>query len=139
MPQSNRIKSFIRVDNSGRDVPSTNVLRLKRPVTGTWRELESAYLCCSPSTFLSSTPGDVSLATITFTLACDASTVATAVITPDPTPTVTIEDVVGALNAQLSFYGLFSVAANGSDVELRLVQDIADNLCSDGTLTFTIT
>ncbi len=34
-----RLKTYIRLDSSGRDIPNTNVLRLKMPVTGRWREL----------------------------------------------------------------------------------------------------
>lgn len=137
MAQSNRLKSFIRVDASGRDVPSTNVLRYKKPVTGRWRELE-AYECCGASVFLSSTPADVSLATVTFTLNCDVTAVGTNVITPTAA-TVTIQDVVATLNDAIPFYGLFSVAANDTDIELRLKEDIANALCSSvATLSFTI-
>jgi len=134
MAQSNQLKSYIRVDASGRDVPSTNVLRRKMPVTGRWRELE-AYECCGPSVYLSVTPPDVTLATVTFTLKCGVATVATAVLTP-ATATVTIEDVVAELNDKIPFYGLFSVVDN-TDISLRLKDSIASALCS-GTLSFTI-
>lgn len=134
MAQSNQLKSYIRIDASGRDVPSTNVLRRKMPVTGRWRKLE-AYECCGPSTFLSTTPADVSLSTVTFTLLCGITIVATAVLTPT-TATVTIEDVVNVLNDKIGFYGLFSVYTT-TDISLRLKQDIADALCSS-TLSFTI-
>lgn len=137
MAQSNILKAYTRVDNSGRLVPGTTVLRRKTPVTGRWVE-EAAYLCCGPSVFLSSTPADVSLATVTFTLNCDVTAVGTNVITPTAA-TVTIQDVVATLNDAIPFYGLFSVAANDTDIELRLKEDIANALCGDTTtLSFVI-
>ncbi len=134
MAQNNSLKAYSRLDGSGRIVPGTTVLRRKLPVTGSWVETP-AYLCCGPSTFLSSTPADVTLSTVTFTLLCNDSTVATAVLTP-ATATVTIEDVVNVLNDKIGFYGLFSVYTT-TDISLRLKDDIASALCS-GTLSFTI-
>lgn len=137
MAQNNNLKSYIMLDASGRDVPSSNVLRTQMPRIGRWREL-TAYECCNPSTFLSTTPADVSLAEIVFLLICDNIDVATAVLTP-ATPTVTIEDVVAVLNDKIPFYGLFSVAANGTDIELRLNLSIGEALCGDvADLTITI-
>lgn len=134
MAQNNTLKAYTRVDASGRLVPGTTVLRRKLPVTGHWVE-EAAYLCCGPSVYLSVTPADITLSTVTFTLLCGVATVATAVLTP-ATATVTIEDVVAELNDKIPFYGLFSVVDN-TDISLRLKDSIASALCS-GTLSFTI-
>ena len=137
MAQSNVIKAFTRLDGSGRIIPSSTVLRKEMPKTVKWIEIQ-AYECCGASVFLSTTPADVSLSTVVFTLTCDATDVAVATLTPT-VATVTVEDVVAVLNDKIGFYGLFSVAADGVDIELRLKDTISAALCSDeADLSFTI-
>lgn len=135
MATNNQLRSWVRLDASFRTVPGSNVLRKNKPKTGRWLEI-TVDECCFPSVALSTTPADVTLATITFTLICDATTVATATITP-ATATTDVQDVVNALNDQLDFYGNFS--ASGANIDLALKLDIAQSLCGDtSTLSFTI-
>lgn len=137
MSQSNVLKAFTRTDSSGRIVAGSTVLRKEKPKTGNWVEM-AAYVCCGPSVLLSTTPADVSLATVVFTLTCDATDVAVATLTPT-TATATVEDVVSVLNDKIGFYGLFSVAADGVNIELRLKDTISAALCADeADLSFTI-
>lgn len=45
---SNRrfLKGFVRIDGSGRVVPSTLILRKNKPKVGKWTEV-TAYECCN--------------------------------------------------------------------------------------------
>ena len=55
---SNRriLKAFVRMDGSGRIVPSSLILRQKMPKVGKWSEIP-AYLCCNPTTTSTTTSG----------------------------------------------------------------------------------
>lgn len=132
MAQNNKIKSFIRLDASGRSVVGSLVNRKSTPKTGRWREI-LAYECCNPFTLITSTPADVSLTGITFTLLCDDVEIA---VNNIATATTTIQDVVDALNASLSIYGVFAVS--GTDITLSTPAATKTSLCA-GELTFVIT
>lgn len=134
MPQNNQIKSYIRVDASGRDIAGSNILRMKKPVTGKWRELV-AYLCCSNvvTTPLISTPASVTLSSVNFSLLCGATTVSKLSVA---TATTTLAQVVAALNTNFSMYGVFTVV--GSTISLALIQTIGTSLCPAGVLSFII-
>lgn len=138
MAQSNQIKSFIRVDAQGRDIPSTNVLRIKKPVTGKWRELESAYECCSPSVLLTATPSGLNSETYIIAILCDGDQIIEISAIAEGVA-VTIEDVVALLNEQVGYLGTWSVASNGTDIELRLKYSIAESICDVADLTLTVT
>ena len=43
------LKAFVRFDGSGRIVPSSLILRRKKPKVGKWVEIP-AYECCEPTT-----------------------------------------------------------------------------------------
>jgi hypothetical protein len=48
MAQTNKnLRMFIRMDGSGRAVPGSGVLRLKKPKVGKWFEIPT-YECCDP-------------------------------------------------------------------------------------------
>ena len=49
MSSRRNLKAFIRVDQSGRVVPGSSVLRMKIPKNGKWKEIE-AYECCNVTT-----------------------------------------------------------------------------------------
>lgn len=136
MAQDNSIKTFIRVDGSGRNVPGSNVNRKKMPVTGKWREI-TAYECCNPTLVvdLLTTPAEVALDDVTFTLLCDDVEVATLTAT---VVTTEIDDVVDALNDNFSMYGTFA-NVDDTDISLALFKSIGDALCPDGDLSFTVT
>lgn len=48
------LKSFSRLDGSGRIVPGSTVLRLTKPKNGTWIE-DQTYQCCNETTTTSTT------------------------------------------------------------------------------------
>jgi hypothetical protein len=48
------LKAFVRYDGSGRVVPSSLVLRRKKPKVGNWVEIPT-YLCCEPTTTTTTT------------------------------------------------------------------------------------
>ena len=47
-------KAYVRIDGSGRVVPSSLILRKKMPKVGKWKEIV-AYECCNPTTTSSTT------------------------------------------------------------------------------------
>jgi len=135
MAQNNKLKTYIRLDHSGRMIPSTNVLRKKMPVTGKWVEI-NAYQCCNPilTEILNSTPASLSLTTVNFHLKCGGVDVAKLSVVSTTTNQATL---ITALNTNFSVYGVFTpLSTNG--VTLSLYKDIADALCPDGVLTFVI-
>ena len=48
------LKAFIRFDGTGRIVPSSLILRRKKPKVGKWVEIP-AYECCNPTTTTTTT------------------------------------------------------------------------------------
>jgi hypothetical protein len=48
------LKAYVRFDGTGRIVPSSLILRRKKPKVGNWVEIP-AYECCEPTTSTSST------------------------------------------------------------------------------------
>lgn len=132
MAQNNKLKTYIRIDGNGRDVSGSNVLRLKMPVTGRWRELP-AYECCGPSISIEDTPADSYLSAIALSILCDE--VEVLAISSSGSST-TIEEMVAALNANFGYLGTFST--DGTVITLLLHLEIANNLC-DGTLTMAVT
>jgi len=133
MAQTNKLKTYIRIDSNGRDVAGSNVLRLKMPVTGRWREL-SAYECCGPSVSIEVTPGDVYVSAIVLSILCDDVEVLAITSTGSST---TIEEMVTSLNTNFGYLGTFST--DGTTITLLLTLSIADTLCADGTLTMDVT
>ena len=48
-PNKRDLKAFVRFDGTGRIVPSSLILRRKKPKVGKWMEIP-AYECCNPTT-----------------------------------------------------------------------------------------
>ena len=48
------LKAFVRFDGTGRIVPSSLILRRKKPKVGKWLEIP-AYECCNPTTTTTTT------------------------------------------------------------------------------------
>jgi hypothetical protein len=48
------LKAFVRFDGTGRIVPSSLILRRKKPKVGNWVEIP-AYECCNPTTTTTTT------------------------------------------------------------------------------------
>jgi hypothetical protein len=44
------LKAFARYDGSGRMVVGSLIWRQRKPKTGVWVEVETAYQCCNPTT-----------------------------------------------------------------------------------------
>lgn len=84
---SNRrfLKAYVRIDGSGRVVPSTLILRKNKPKVGKWTEVE-AYECCNYVSTTSTTT--VVEATTSTTTA--APTTTTTTVAPTTTTTTTI-------------------------------------------------
>ena len=54
MKGNHRLKAYVRVDGSGRVVPQSMVLRVKKPASGKWQEIQT-YQCCNTTTTTSTT------------------------------------------------------------------------------------
>jgi uncharacterized protein (TIGR02145 family) len=55
-PTAKFLKAYIRIDGSGRDVPSSLIYRKNKPTVGKWREVNS-YECCITPTSTTTTTG----------------------------------------------------------------------------------
>ena len=53
------LKAYVRFDGTGRIVPSSLILRRKKPKVGKWLEIP-AYECCNPTTTTTTTATPVS-------------------------------------------------------------------------------
>lgn len=58
------LKAFVRFDGTGRIVPSSLILRRKKPKVGNWLEIP-AYECCNPTTTTSTTVAPTTTTTST--------------------------------------------------------------------------
>ena len=68
------LKAFVRFDGTGRIVPSSLILRRKKPKVGKWLEIP-AYECCEPTT--------------TTTTSSSSTTTTTTTVAPTTTSTTT--------------------------------------------------
>lgn len=58
-PNKRDLKAYVRFDGTGRIVPSSLILRRKKPKVGKWVEIP-AYECCNETTTTTTTPAPVS-------------------------------------------------------------------------------
>ena len=63
-PNKRDLKAYVRFDGTGRIVPSSLILRRKKPKVGKWKEI-SAYECCNPTTTTTTTATPVTTTTST--------------------------------------------------------------------------
>ena len=133
-PYNPRNKVYVRLDAGGNPIAGTNVTRLKMPKTGSWRQID-ANTCCFPYTELTVTPADVTDNDFTLTILCDATTLLTVKVYTTAA-TTTIDELVDALNTQLSYLGQFFV--DGSDIKFKLKLDVSEAWACTGTLSFTV-
>ena len=107
------------------------ILRRKKPAVGKWKEVQG-YQCCN-APILTSTPGD-SLPSTNFggAVYCDTdpNLFISFIISSGDGTWATIEEVVSALNMQASYLGTFSVAANGTDINLNPSFAVAQSMGS---------
>jgi len=82
------LKAYVRFDGTGRIVPSSLILRRKKPKVGKWVEIP-AYECCNyvPTTTTTSTSTSTTTSTTTSTSTSTTTTTTTA--TPTTTTTTT--------------------------------------------------
>jgi hypothetical protein len=73
------LKAYVRFDGSGRIVPSSLILRRKKPKVGKWIEIP-AYECCNPTT--------------TSTTTTEAPVTTTTTTTEEPTTTTTTTEAL---------------------------------------------
>lgn len=51
---ANKLKNFVRLDQQGRIIAGSNILRKSKPKVGKWLE-QQAYECCDPFTSTTTT------------------------------------------------------------------------------------
>lgn len=78
------LKAYVRFDGTGRIVPSSLILRRKKPKVGKWVEIP-AYECCNPTTTSTTT----ATPTTTTTSSTTRPTTTTTTTTSTPTTTTT--------------------------------------------------
>ena len=79
------LKAYVRFDGTGSIVPSSLILRRKKPKVGNWVEIP-AYECCNPTTTTTTTGVPV---TTTTTTTETPTTTTTTTETPTTTTTTT--------------------------------------------------
>ena len=86
------LKAYVRFDGTGRIVPSSLILRRKKPKVGKWVEIP-AYECCNyvptTTTTTSSTSSTTTSSTSTTTSTSTSTTTTTTTATPTTTTTTT--------------------------------------------------
>jgi hypothetical protein len=82
------LKAYVRFDGSGRIVPSSLILRRKKPKVGKWIEIP-AYECCNPTTSTTSTSSSTTTTTTT-----EAPVTTTTTTTEEPTTTTTTTEAL---------------------------------------------
>ena len=86
------LKAYVRFDGTGRIVPSSLILRRKKPKVGKWVEIP-AYECCNyvptTTTTTSSTSTTTSTSTSTSTSTTTSTSTSTTTTTTTATPTTT--------------------------------------------------
>ena len=82
------LKAYVRFDGTGRIVPSSLILRRKKPKVGKWVEIP-AYECCNyipPTTTTTSSTSSTTTTTSTSTSTTTTTTTATPTTTTTTTP-----------------------------------------------------
>lgn len=79
------LKAYVRFDGTGRIVPSSLILRRKKPKVGKWVEIP-AYECCNyvPSTTTTTSSTSTSTSTSTTTTTTTAAPETTTTTTTEP-------------------------------------------------------
>ena len=70
------LKAYVRFDGTGRIVPSSLILRRKKPKVGKWVEIP-AYECCNPTTTTTSSTSSTTSSTTTTTTTAPPTTTTT--------------------------------------------------------------
>lgn len=102
------LKAYVRFDGTGRIVPSSLILRRKKPKVGKWVEIP-AYECCNPTTTTTTT------------------------VSPTTTTTTTVAQICYQWQIEVPDGGgglLLGTACDGSNVEVNLTGPISDTACA---------
>jgi hypothetical protein len=126
-------KFYVRVDKSGRPIPSSGVYRKSMPKTGRWVELESAACCAALE--LRATPADLTDTSFVITVLCDATEILQSTVTADEA-TVDIEDILHLLRVKAKQFGKWSV--DGTEIVLQLSANVSINCEDSEDLSLTI-
>ncbi len=84
------LKAYVRFDGTGRIVPSSLILRRKKPKVGKWVEIQ-AYECCNPTTTSTTTVEPTTSTTTSTTTEEPTTTTTTTTEVPETTTTTTTE------------------------------------------------
>jgi hypothetical protein len=83
------LKAYVRFDGTGRIVPSSLILRRKKPKVGNWVEIP-AYECCNPTTTTTTTGVPTTTTTSTTRTPTTTTTTTTAELTTTTTTTTAL-------------------------------------------------
>ena len=126
------MNTYIRLDGNNRPINSTNKLFKEKPKQGKWVKINLTENYCCDSTTYTVTPGATTGTDWTLTISCASGNVLTFV---NPGEATTIAELVTLLNTNFSYVAQFSVADNGTDINVRLNSGVL--VCND-TVTITI-
>lgn len=126
------LKSFSRLDGSGRIIPGSTVLRIKKPKNGKWIE-DQTFKCCNDVTLIF-TVGSPTITNVALRLFCNDTLIGIPMQTH--VNTTTNGGILIALNNAFSTLGVFSNV--GALFTLILNVDQKNSLCPAGTITMTI-
>lgn len=129
-----KFKAWVRYTPSGVIIPGSVILRKKAPLMGIWREIVQ-NVCCD-SKLITATPGGFGNTT-TVVVSCERGNSMTLVLTT--TGVLTLAELVVSLNSVASYLGDWSINSNGTAIDLKLKDTIADAFCSVGVLGLTVT
>lgn len=132
------LKAFVRFDGTGRIVPSSLILRRKKPKVGKWVEIP-AYECCNPipGREVYTYPSQYPINNIALAIYCNEVQVSYDYTNKDAN---NLTELVYILNHD-PIYSQYGVYSNGGDgrVKLTMPESKALELCPSGTIDMNIT
>ena len=136
------LKAYVRFDGTGRIVPSSLILRRKKPKVGKWVEIP-AYECCNPTTTTTTTvapgtelfytPESYPIINIQFVLLCNDVFVFTEYIYEEVNNAT--ELAASLNNNPTNQLGYFVAQPDGS-IKLTVPDSVKEEYCPTGTMSF---
>jgi len=118
MTNKRDLKAFVRYDGSGRVVAGSLILRRQKPKVGKWKEIQGYQCCNAPILNSGATTPAFPVTGPQGVIYCD--TVNNGYVNWRVVGTfATIEELVSALNIQVSYIGTFSVAPDGVTINVN--------------------
>ena len=134
MSNQRLLKAYLRYDDTGRISPGSLVLRGNMPKGRGWVEVP-AYECCNAFVPISNTviagEGPGTICVYEFRIYCDGGG---ALMRVGFDFGDTLTSVLAGLNSTYGFLGVWS-APNSGTIQLALKENVAKDLCPNGTLT----